>query len=573
MSGFEVAGIVLGGIPLVISALEHYKNGVSLIQRYRRYERELQRLIRNLETEQVKLQNVCEKLLDGIVSPSLIDKMVENPGGELWSKQETQKAIRTRLWKSWDVFERTLRDIQTATDEMYDKLGHGSETSWSDMTLAAKELKRVAFALSRSAYSEHLATIRDGITNLESLATMNIELEPKRRVRSRVKLLNVLRTVVASIYRAVESNLKCSREHSVSMRLSGGIDQPGYIDEDEIIRHHQIDLLLSHNQLENTSRLLGVHRHEWEGWLLRVVPNLQRTAQISLPPAMPASPKPKRGQEGRSVRFSMSRFSSTTTVTEKDTSSITSQMSSVSIETKTPTSDMQPCLDICSGAKSTIKPTCLGEITDHSVGQTKTYNIYSSAVLASETQCSTISLYEVLHNEDGCYFFSYRRRLQLAVFIATSVLHLYRTPWMLELPRSKNIIFVKTHDDVIDYSRAFLKAEPIGPNEGGRNTMIPTPKLLPIGVLLVELIKGQRIESLRSENEVLNDELSALSDFMTAQRLVDDICQASSTYGSAVRRCLDVGFKAQACDVQNEDFQHNFYSGIVALLEEDLNNL
>lgn len=441
------------------------------------------------------------------------------------------------------------------------------------MTLAAKELKRVAFALSRSAYSEHLATIRDGITNLESLATMNIELEPKRRVRSRVKLLNVLRTVVASIYRAVESNLKCSREHSVSMRLSGGIDQPGYIDEDEIIRHHQTDLLLSHNQLENTSRLLGVHRHEWEGWLLRVVPNLQRTAQISLPPAMPASPKPKRGQEGRSVRFSMSRFSSTTTVTEKDTSSITSQMSSVSIETKTPTSDMQPCLDICSGAKSTIKPTCLGEITDHSVGQTKTYNIYSSAVLASETQCSTISLYEVLHNEDGCYFFSYRQRLQLAVFIATSVLHLYRTPWMLELPRSKNIIFVKTHDDVIDYSRAFLKAEPIGPNEGGWNTMFPTPKLLPIGVLLVELIKGQRIESLRSENEVLNDELSALSDFITTQRLVDEICQASSTYGSAVRRCLDVGFKAQACDVQNEDFQHNFYSGIVALLEEDLNNL
>ncbi|QPC80094.1 hypothetical protein HYE68_010846 [Fusarium pseudograminearum] len=404
--------------------------------------------------------------------------MVENPGGELWSKQETQKAIRTRLWKSWDVFEGTLRDIQTATDEMYDKLGHGSDTSWSDMTLAAKELKRVAFALGRSAYSEHLTTIRDGITNLESLATMNIELEPKRRVRSRVKLLNVLRTVVASIYRAVEGNLKCSREHHVSMRLSGGVDKPGYIEEDEIMRDHQTDLLLSHHQLENTSRLLGVDRHEWEG-----------------------------------------------------------------------------------------------EITDHSVGQTKTYSIYSSAVLASEADCSTISLYEVLHNEDGCYFFSYRQRLQLAVFIATSVLHLYRTPWMLELPRSKNIIFVKTQDDVIDYSRAFLKAEQICPNDGGRNTMIPTPKLLPIGVLLVELIKGQRIESLRSAKEMFDSELSALSDFMTAQRLVDEICQASSTYGSAVRRCLDVGFKAQACDVQNEDFQHNFYSGIVALLEEDLNNL
>jgi hypothetical protein len=30
MSGFEVAGIVLGAIPLVISALEHYGEGVSV---------------------------------------------------------------------------------------------------------------------------------------------------------------------------------------------------------------------------------------------------------------------------------------------------------------------------------------------------------------------------------------------------------------------------------------------------------------------------------------------------------------------------------------------------------------
>lgn len=28
MSGFEVVGVVLGSIPLLISALEHYSNGV-----------------------------------------------------------------------------------------------------------------------------------------------------------------------------------------------------------------------------------------------------------------------------------------------------------------------------------------------------------------------------------------------------------------------------------------------------------------------------------------------------------------------------------------------------------------
>jgi hypothetical protein len=28
MSGFEIAGVVLGSIPLIVSALEHYSDGV-----------------------------------------------------------------------------------------------------------------------------------------------------------------------------------------------------------------------------------------------------------------------------------------------------------------------------------------------------------------------------------------------------------------------------------------------------------------------------------------------------------------------------------------------------------------
>ncbi|KAM0553410.1 hypothetical protein ACHAPJ_007425 [Fusarium lateritium] len=53
--------------------------------------------------------------------------MVENPGGDLWLKEETQKEIRARLWKSWDVFQWTLSDIQTATEEINEKLGNGAD--------------------------------------------------------------------------------------------------------------------------------------------------------------------------------------------------------------------------------------------------------------------------------------------------------------------------------------------------------------------------------------------------------------------------------------------------------------
>ncbi|CAG7554629.1 unnamed protein product [Fusarium equiseti] len=575
MSGFDVAGVILGSIPLVISTLEHYKNGISVIQRYRRYERELQRLIRNLATEKSRLQNVCEKLLDGIVPPSRIDEMVENPRGDLWVKYETQKAIRTRLWKSWNAFEETLRDIQTATEGMYEKLGGGTETSWSDKTLASKVLKRITFALSRSAYLEQLATIRDGISSLESLATMSIELEPKRRVRSQVKTLGILRTVASSIYRAIQSSLKCTHEHQVSMGLSGCADTLCVDDDEDVVRGHHADIFLAHSQLQDKKTpLVEPMRQNWEGRLLKIVPSTQGPPRVPTSlssPSLPTGHKPEK--EKRSVRFSLSRFSSSSTMTETTTSLTNGGVACMSLEATTYASQSyQPCLNLCSETKASIGPTCLGSITDDSAGQTRTYQVYDSTLLPLEGQGYIVPLSDVLQNEDTRHLFTYRQRLQLAVLIATSVVHLYKTPFMNDLPTTRSIILFQ-RQGAVDYSRAFLKAERDCQAECSSGIAIPTPKLLPLGVLLIELIKGQSLESLRTSNEILGDNLRALSDFITAQRLADEICQASSNYGSAVRRCLDVGFKAQACAVEDENFQHNFYSGIVALLEEDLNSL
>jgi hypothetical protein len=129
MSGFEVVGVVLGSIPLVISTLEHYRDGLRTISRWRKFDRELQSLIRNLETERVKLQNVCEKLLVGLVPPSRIEAMVDNPFGDMWLEQQTQRKIQTRLWNSWEIFKETIKAIKVAIDEMVTKLGQGAAVS------------------------------------------------------------------------------------------------------------------------------------------------------------------------------------------------------------------------------------------------------------------------------------------------------------------------------------------------------------------------------------------------------------------------------------------------------------
>jgi hypothetical protein len=70
MSGFEVAGVVLGAIPLVISALEHYKSGKGVASSFIKWRGHLDTLIFRLKmqrtffyldiSELLRLANVIE---------------------------------------------------------------------------------------------------------------------------------------------------------------------------------------------------------------------------------------------------------------------------------------------------------------------------------------------------------------------------------------------------------------------------------------------------------------------------------------------------------------------------------
>lgn len=127
MSGFEIAGVVLGSLPIIISALQAYNEGVDTIQRWRRYARELKSLVRDLETEHVKLQNVCEKLLVSLVPMTRMEEMIDDPFGESWREEELYSQIRLRLWSSHKVFEDTVLDMRDAMEEMKEKLKIGKD--------------------------------------------------------------------------------------------------------------------------------------------------------------------------------------------------------------------------------------------------------------------------------------------------------------------------------------------------------------------------------------------------------------------------------------------------------------
>ncbi|KAI8279597.1 hypothetical protein K4K60_005443 [Colletotrichum sp. SAR11_57] len=256
MSGFEVAGVVLGTIPLVISALEHYKQGISTIRTWRNYNRELRILILSLETERVRFQDVCEKLLVGLVSPCQIESMVEDPFGPAWQEDVIQAKIKARLWRSFSIFEDIVTDMEEATKEMMKKLDlqPDGKIKWQEATFVIREFKRASFVLKRSDHAEQMTTIKDGITSLESLIDRNIKMEPERKLRSQGRLMRLVRELSASVYRALRSSFQCSCAHEVHLGLVSRSVELAQKDEDEdVIQKLAFQLALTYDKIEKTA--------------------------------------------------------------------------------------------------------------------------------------------------------------------------------------------------------------------------------------------------------------------------------------------------------------------------------
>jgi hypothetical protein len=120
MSGLEVAGVVLGSLPLVISALEHYSEGINTVRRYRRYKIELRSLILQINTESGIFINTLEQLLTGIVRIELMADYLSEPGGDKW--QTVGKALENRLRGAYDVYLDNVRGMETSLKQMMEKL-------------------------------------------------------------------------------------------------------------------------------------------------------------------------------------------------------------------------------------------------------------------------------------------------------------------------------------------------------------------------------------------------------------------------------------------------------------------
>ncbi|KAH7074704.1 hypothetical protein BKA63DRAFT_414714 [Paraphoma chrysanthemicola] len=567
MSGIEAAGLVLGCLPLIIQGIESYNEGLDPIKSFVRWERELPQFIRKLRNQHVHYATTIRILFEPITSEVELAEMMSSPGsGEIWKRKDMAEKLQERLQESYQAYQGTIVDIERITKKIASKLDldRATELSRNDLEalLAANPKKandkfevgkRIRFGMNKKAIKALLEELDDCNKELERFTEKSEKIET---IRKSVKpafasRLQRLQGYAKSLHGSLLWSCSCKSSHRTSLQLEPRVT----------IFASGMKKASSKTSFTVSFSTASAEKAPW-AW---------QTAQIyvdeddlSLTPA--ASPKPRMS---KSVSFSA-----------PPPYSATDPAADLSLSASSPS--LQEIKDLCASIKQThashigfsldTKNRLLGA---YPIDTVDTY-VPSADVMTLE---DLLDRPPVVNGRKSKL--SKKERYSLALTLASSVLYLNSTPWLIDQWAAKDILFHRTTTSVrpIDIDRPYIspmiveiaKALPNGQKTRGfhnKNTV-----LLALAVALLELYFGMSAERYQE------DELGAPDPSLHKNPWI--LCSMAHTWAeesqedlsaaflSAVRHCLRC-FSDPGASLQDAEFLQAAVESIVLPLQEEL---
>ena len=118
MSGFEIAGLALAILPILMSAAQQYNNCLGPFSRYKRFAKEARGYYKELEIQRTIFRNECRNLLEEIVDHDAASSMLDSLTQKAWANKKLDEQLAEQLGESLDacvaiieLIEQRLRDI------------------------------------------------------------------------------------------------------------------------------------------------------------------------------------------------------------------------------------------------------------------------------------------------------------------------------------------------------------------------------------------------------------------------------------------------------------------------------
>jgi hypothetical protein len=597
MSGFEVVGVVLGAIPIIIT----------VIQKYRpiwKYTRELRALQRGLEVEHLVLQGTCERLLIKTIAIKDIKALISDPFGPLWKKQAIHRSVRLRLWNSYDVFEETVHDMSRVVNELAEKLGldlstqvrssysHPKKSLTQHQTQRADHTKndppfnfeRIRYIIRRSQFEGLLKTLADGNATLTKLLNTGIDhaVEDSRQSQSRDRALKLTRQSSQSAFYALVSSISCScrNGHNLGLKLPhSSMDYPTPVDSDvDIVKNTTFEVTFALDSAKSNGKStasnwegLQLHTHNWD------------PKQLSNPEVPLIKTEPKEEDETKLSWLKLGRHQNTNANAQRQSVQSTS-CSAVIQEPHTLKTEhglkaiTNLCHELYQFRNGAPRVDSYGLITSDSSLSKHIFRVVPSSFSKTLSTRFDNTLEALLQSQSGQLpKIRFRHKHILAAALVSSVLQISSSQWFPDLLTSADIIFMDQSGECL-LEHPFIQKRLADSKQAIQDTKqagsaIPHRSVLSVGIVLLEVALGRALNTsgrtTSSPNVKTDSDL--LTDYETAIQLLDQVeKEVGPNYGQAVRRCIKGEFMSPNLDLEDDDFRTEFYNKVVALLEQNV---
>ncbi|KAK4160153.1 hypothetical protein QBC43DRAFT_303972 [Cladorrhinum sp. PSN259] len=539
MSGFEIVGVVLGSVPLLISGLEHYRNGIETIQTMAQYVVVLREIVDSIETAITIYKQQCEILLKPLLLPdSQLGKLLGDgeSSQDAWKDLNLAKQLKEKFGSTdeRDKFLKAVHRLHQRILKLKSKLGlkENFEPSWMDdgevngdalarfFSQGRKILRAIKVGFQDKKYLEMASRIDKEVRDIERLVGNARTLEPiraewstKQAARHWLGVRDRARQLFSVLSSHWSSHCACTAKHVASIKL----------DKCEDFRLEAL------SDGKTPFRLLftfEIHtgqscRAPWEWRAVEIVPVSDSSPQIAgpvliLPPAQ--------------------------------------HLLSPTI------ADPGPITNLCDSLLQVKVPLqALGFIGDN--GWCHHVAISTPWQSFEHERCFT-SLSQTLQS------LGTKQKHRLAATLASAVLQYHSTPWLDPQWDLHEITVLKDAKNRINFDQPYVSRRFTAQHSSKR---VPwhfahNKILFALGIALLEISYGRCLSELQEEE----DRIEGLHPLLaTADRLTLELGKREhQKYHDAVDRCIRCRFETTSRDLENAELLALFYQGVVMPLQE-----
>ncbi|EUC38075.1 hypothetical protein COCCADRAFT_83960 [Bipolaris zeicola 26-R-13] len=571
MSGVEVAGLVLGCLPLIIQAIESYNEGLDPIKGFFGRDKELPIFIRKLRAQYDHYDQTIQLLFGSITSDVEFALMMTDPGSsqELWKSKE--EALQDKLQTTYKSYQRTVFEIEKITKKIASKLDldRAAEITRNDLEalLAANPKKandkfeirkRVRFGMNKKTIKALLEELDECNKSLERFTEKSEKIETYHRATkpsyaSRLqRLQQYAKTLHESLSVCWSCSCKSSHRTSLQLELREDVFAPK--------AQKQIDT-------PKTSFSVAFSTTDSDGsgvsWLMQTAEICVEEEEEKEHVVPMASPKPRMT---KSVSFG------------------TPPPYAVSDPTKKAFGRHQEVKDLCASIQQLHKNAArIGFSLDSKSKLRGAYPLDTAERYTPTVEL--VSLEDLLRQPPVINGrrskLSMRDRYSLALTLASNVLYLNSTPWLANEWAARDIMFHRTSNTAqpINIERPYLAPAVVEAANGTARNMQPggfrNTVLIALAVALLELYFGVTAEKYQESGT--DDEVGDLSKQPGPWKLwalarnwtFNESGNLSAAFQNAIRHCI-TGSSDPCATLEDAECLQAAVENIVLPLQEEL---